>query len=397
MVGLAIVVTLAACSSTTAGSSSGTSASVTLTRSPIVIGNVGDYSGPYSASSDTGIRDGVLAWAQWTNAHGGIAGHPVHVIVKDDQGNPAESPAAVKELVQSDHVVALVGVADYLTDSTWANYVDTAKMPVIGGSAYSLSWTTKPMFFPVGTTLVDNIHAQSYLAHKTGAKKWGYFVCGEAPVCKQTPLLNSQLSTKLGMKIVYVGGVLTASSNYTAQCLAAKNSGATAIDVATILNTSTRLVQTCVQQGYHPHWIIADTLNDPSEPKNPAWQGAIGYTTVFPFFVNNSVTKDYQEAMAAYHNEPLNQANAMGWASGETLAKALSGATSARVTSAEILKGLYAFKGETLNGLVPPTTYNPGKPASPQPCFYTTAITNYEFTSSTGLTAYCPPAAWARL
>jgi branched-chain amino acid transport system substrate-binding protein len=387
--GVLIAAVLAACGSTGSTGTGSTTVSSTPKGSPIIIGNVGDYSGVYSSSSSIDTKDGFLAWAKWINAKGGINGHPVQVIVKDDQGNPAQAVAAVKELVQIDHVVAFAALADYTTDSTYAAYLDAKHIPVIGGQAYSLTWTTSPMFFPLGTTLVDNIHAQSYMAQSTGATKWGYFVCGEAPVCKQTPVLNQALSVQLGMKIVYVGGALAASSSYTGICVAAKDSGATAVDIAVIINEAFRIVDTCLQQGYHPHWIIADSLANQTEAKNAAFDGAVGYTTVFPFYLKGAGTADYLAALAAYGQAP-DQGNAMGWVSGLALVKALATATSAKVTSAQIVKGLYAFHGETLGGLIPPTTYNPGKPASPQPCFYKTAIVNGAFTSSTGLKAFCP-------
>ncbi len=47
------------------------------------------------------------AWASWTNAHGGINGHPVKMIVKDDAPEPVGGAAVAKELVEQDHVMAI--------------------------------------------------------------------------------------------------------------------------------------------------------------------------------------------------------------------------------------------------------------------------------------------------
>src|SRR5271167_5139434 len=88
---IAIAITASACSSSTSSTSStsgatpaSTSASSgpALTKSPIVIGNVGTYSG-YAGVTAEGTPEGLQAWVDWTNAHGGISGHPVQLDVKD--------------------------------------------------------------------------------------------------------------------------------------------------------------------------------------------------------------------------------------------------------------------------------------------------------------------------
>ncbi len=48
---------------------------------------------------------------KWTNSHGGINGHPVDVVAEyaDDKADPAVGLAAVKDLVENQHVIAIVG------------------------------------------------------------------------------------------------------------------------------------------------------------------------------------------------------------------------------------------------------------------------------------------------
>ena len=78
----------------------------------ILIGQVATETGAAAATGTvTTARDGLAAWAKWTNAHGGIAGHPVTVKTLDDKADPAQSQADLKQLVENDHVVAIVGQA----------------------------------------------------------------------------------------------------------------------------------------------------------------------------------------------------------------------------------------------------------------------------------------------
>src|SRR4051794_7380552 len=99
----AVLLGVTACSSsrTSPGKNSTTS-------SPIVIGNVGSYSGA-QASSEAGAEHITKAWAKRVSAPGGIRGRQVNLIDKDDQNVSAAGLPAVKELVQQDHAVAIVG------------------------------------------------------------------------------------------------------------------------------------------------------------------------------------------------------------------------------------------------------------------------------------------------
>ena len=53
------------------------------------------------------------------------------MIVLDDGGNGTTSLQQAKQLVESDHVIAIVGELS-LVDTVWANYVQQKGVPVIG-------------------------------------------------------------------------------------------------------------------------------------------------------------------------------------------------------------------------------------------------------------------------
>ena len=107
--------------STTSGSSSSGSSSVTsscgpkpgvaATGTPINIGTI-DTKQPGTDFSDG--PNMINAYFQCVNANGGINGHPLKLFVQYDQTQPAQVAAAAKQLIQSDHVVAIDGVFDLL-------------------------------------------------------------------------------------------------------------------------------------------------------------------------------------------------------------------------------------------------------------------------------------------
>ena len=76
-------------------------------RDPIRIGFVAGTSGRVA---DLGIsgRDAAQLAIEQCNRDGGIGGHPVQLIVKDDQQNPDRARQVVKELID-EGAVAMIG------------------------------------------------------------------------------------------------------------------------------------------------------------------------------------------------------------------------------------------------------------------------------------------------
>ncbi|HEX4011859.1 MAG TPA: ABC transporter substrate-binding protein [Solirubrobacteraceae bacterium] len=119
----------AASSSSSAGAGTGTSGSgasgaanvpisscgpkpgVAATGSPIKIGTI-DTKQP-----GTDFTDGpnmINAYFDCVNANGGVNGHPLKLYVELDQSQPSQVASDAKQLINSDHVVAIVGVFDLL-------------------------------------------------------------------------------------------------------------------------------------------------------------------------------------------------------------------------------------------------------------------------------------------
>ena len=129
------IATLAGCGSSspaksTSGSSSttvktsdcGTKPGVKATGTPITLGTiVTDQPG----TSFTDIPDMAQAYFTCVNDNGGINGHPIKYDIETEQTNPAQIAADAKQLVQSDHVLGLVGdtsIIECSVDSTyWAS------------------------------------------------------------------------------------------------------------------------------------------------------------------------------------------------------------------------------------------------------------------------------------
>jgi branched-chain amino acid transport system substrate-binding protein len=113
--------TAAASSSTTASTSNTTASTATsscgpkpgvaATGTPINVGTI-DTKQPGTDFSDG--PNMINAYFACVNANGGVNGHPLKLFVEYDQTQPAQVAAAAKQLIQTDHVVAIDGVFDLL-------------------------------------------------------------------------------------------------------------------------------------------------------------------------------------------------------------------------------------------------------------------------------------------
>jgi branched-chain amino acid transport system substrate-binding protein len=375
-------------STPTAGGSS-------VSGAPIVIGNIGSYTFPGLAITTPGAAP-IKAWASWVNAHGGVNGHPLQLIVKDDQGNQALAVSDVQEMVAQDHIVALVSAQDAPLYLGYLKYLDEMKIPVLGGNVYTDDWATNPMLFPQGFTNQNSSLAQVTLDKSLGLTKVGIIGCSGAVQCTlEAPTLRT-LATAAGLHFAYGANPSNTAPDYTANCLAAQSSGAQVLTLGiATADEGNKIAQDCARQGYHPAWIVGGAAIGPGY-LNASFNHTYNFSDTQPWYSTAAVMNDFHAAMNQYTKinfntveEPLLATDA--WASGLMFQKAvqLSGVTGAP-TSADIVAGLQKFQNETLGGFVGPDTFtNPANKIGK--CFFVTEINNVKFVQVNKGTYLCNP------
>jgi branched-chain amino acid transport system substrate-binding protein len=369
----------AACGSS---SKSSTATGTTLpapTGTPLKIGWVGTLTSSTTTAGPNLAKDGMDSWVQWTNSHGGINGHPVVVSYADDKQDPAVGLAVVKDLVENQHVIAIVGSSAGYTQQTWAPYVLSKRIPVVTGALTDATWFTNAMFYPVGGSVVTNIWGQMKSAAEAGNKTVAVVLCTESAACAQAQPIFTKNATDVGMKMVYNTLASSTQASYTAECLAAKNAGATA--VANFTNAVV-MARDCARQNYNPFWVSADQGFGASIIKQqPALGKAVGSSEQWNC-LDQSLTlqaaKDLDAALKQYHPEWApggkdydlsTSGDCTSWAGGTGFAKAITNAAvaaSATATNEDVIKGLSMFNKETLGGIAPPLTFGDGSKPNPQ-------------------------------
>jgi len=344
------------------------------------------------AFAEIAVNESILdAWADYTNAHGGIDGHAVKFTAEDDALNPGTSLAQVTRLVEQDHVIAIIDLSD--VDSAWATFVQQHKVPVIGWNLTSTLMYSNPDFFPEGQTIDTAPQSIAAAAQKEGVTKLGVMYCSGAAVCKQLASPVERDATALGITAKFTEALNDSAPSYTAPCLAAEQAGVTGIFVADAEHVVSALASACAAQGYNPKYLILGTAVGPSTTKI---NGIVAVESNVPAGVTQTsaavqtmtdLIKTYEPSVLT--NAAYGPAATSAWATGVLLAAAVqAGHVGDDPTSAEMLNGLCSLHADTLDGLAPPLTYKEGQPTSVA-CWFYLGVNNQAFDLPYGPQSYC--------
>jgi len=102
--------------------------------SPYVIGAIFSITGD---ASSLGVpeRNTAQMLEKQINAAGGIAGHPLKIVIEDDRGTEAEALNAARRLVERDKVLAIVGPSRTGTSLAIKDYLNKQKVPLVSCAA----------------------------------------------------------------------------------------------------------------------------------------------------------------------------------------------------------------------------------------------------------------------
>jgi branched-chain amino acid transport system substrate-binding protein len=393
---LAVVASVSACSSSGSSTSSSPSANAgstgaKATGSPITVGVICSCSGPFGADQ-TPAWDVLQAWQKSVNASGGLNGHPVDFTYMNNGSVPGTAVTDAQSLI-SDKVDAIFDLD--ILDAIWQKPVSAAKIPVIGGNFTSPMFYTDPDWYPSGQTNDSITYSVVATARKAGATNLGQLYCAEAAQCQQSVPLIKAAGKTLGVPDVYDASIAATAPNYTAQCVAAKQAGVTALFIGDSTSIVARVAQDCSKQGYNPIYVTEGTgftnqvLTTPGLSDH-AWSPF----PVLPFFSNAPAVTAMNTALDKYfpgirqNSTTWSEFAAQAWTAGLLLAQAVKNAgvtAGGTLSPAVITKGLDMVSNETLGGFSPGLNFTAGK-AHPVDCWYTGRVQGGKASQVGGLT-----------
>jgi branched-chain amino acid transport system substrate-binding protein len=387
--GLALV----GCSTSTSGNSSGGGSSspaaaagsgVAATGQPIVIGNVGTYSGPIG-SSNASVPTVLQKWVADTNANGGINGHPVHLVSADDQTSPSTALTEAETQVSNSHAVAFVANMQEATANALQQFVESRSIPVVGGDQNLPVWFQSPMYFSTssGNTTLNKSLVE--LVKQGGFKKLSIWYCTDSPTCKVFGVQDQGFATSDGINQTGLVPMSLAQPNFAAQCLSAKQAGVDIVLPTADPSTFTRLVKNCQAVGYNPTYALGTNAVEGTYTSLAGRPAAISAQQIFPFYLTSGspALAEYKTIVESLPADQLNVGTAQAWAAVQLFAAAakIGVPKGGTPTSADILNGLYALKGTTLNGLTIPLSFVKGQPSPQGNCYFKMTLSGGKFSA----------------
>ena len=217
----------------------------------IKIGLTGPFTGG-SAPLGVSIRDGVkLAIAQ-INKKGGIGGKKIELVERDDESKPERGVQLAQELINSERIVAAVGIANTPVALAASRFYQESKVPIIipvaTGSVVSKQFPAPSYIFRIGA--FDTI--QSTMMSEEVVKRRGITkVAILADSTNYGQLGKDDLVAaleKLGVKPVAIEKFNVRDPDMTPQLLKMRAAGAEAVygyalgpDLAQVANSMTKI------------------------------------------------------------------------------------------------------------------------------------------------------------
>jgi|GEM_PF-701754 len=350
-------------------------------KAPVKLGVLGARSGVIGAIT-VPFYDGAVAWAADVNRRGGLAGHPVQLVAYDDGGDPRRALAGAKRLVEEEKVVAFYAQHGFTTFDAIIPYLEDKAMPVVGGCPCNVAHPNTPVYFqPVfsaRTGLMWN-HLLPLQSFHPEIKDIGVLYCRESNVCSAVNEELQRIGPQHGYRIRYTTQVSIAQPDYTAEVLAARNAGAQALLLLIDNNSAIRIAASAHRQGYNPVFAIQGSAHAEKFLKE-------GGTDVEGFLVGAAALHWTSPLMADYvaamrndvpNSTGLSSESSISWISGKLLER-VAPAWPDTPTPADVTASLRALRGETLGGLIVPTTFRPGAVAGNE-CSVVTRIEHGQF------------------
>jgi branched-chain amino acid transport system substrate-binding protein len=328
----------------------------------IALGSFGTQTGPIGRIL-LPVPQGARAWAADVNARGGLAGHPVKLIMADDGGDPNKALSIVRRMVEEDKVLAFYAEFGPTTIQAALPYLEQKQIPVIGGCNCFQGAAESPMVFQVGTGSKYGLaweHLLPFKAYAPNEKKASLQYCREAPTCKTMADDIRKLAPQAGIQIVHEAQTTLTQPDYTAEVLAARNAGANLLILATESFSAIRTIRSAHRQDWHPQVATQHSAVD-------ARFIADGGADVEGVLLGAGIVSwdspkmaDYRAAMNRYApGGVLANISQYAYMAGK-LMEIMAQSWPPQPTTADVVKGLYALRGETLGGTIPPLAYKEG-------------------------------------
>ncbi len=236
------------------GSSPSVEAGASTSKSPIVLGLILAETGGDS-SSYVNVPDGAQARIDAQNAAGGIDGHPLKLVVEDDQSTTTGTLAASQTLIQDKGAFGILD--DSSATFASAAYMQKAGVPVTGSGEDGPEWDQAPNsnMFRVSPALLTPFGGKFYSYNDGEAALKDLGVTKLAQVVANVPSAIDSANgifaaaKPLGISKCLDDIVPLGDVNFTTFALQMKQDGCNGVEVLSILSTCIGVQSALKQAG----------------------------------------------------------------------------------------------------------------------------------------------------
>lgn len=272
----------------------------------IRIAQWGPQTGPAAPWGSVARGSGLLF--RIVNEEGGIHGRKIKYFIRDDQYNPAQTKAVVKELVEREGVFAFVGGVGAACGMAVKDYLAENKIIWVGPSTALQEYVfpVNPYLFAIYPLYEDEASILTkYAVDKLKAKKIAFLYqndsYGKAGLAGCKARMNA-MKKKLAEEVSVEPGEKDLSS----QILRLKNSGADVVFLWVNPTSAVIALKTAATIGFKPQWISSDTLMDfplMNKITGGLWEGVITGGFGLPTDVDHPLMNKYRDAAKKYAPE----------------------------------------------------------------------------------------------
>jgi branched-chain amino acid transport system substrate-binding protein len=367
--------------------------------SPLRIALIVNASGPLPSGEETAVPVSQ-AWERSVNAEGGVAGHPVEIVVEDTKGDPPTATSEVQGVTKDQSIVAGI-MFDAATEGIVAEEITKAGLPVIGGMGYAPeAWGTMPNWLPLTTSIPSIFNMGMVLGKSLGGTRSALTICAEIAGCAAAAPVVKNASEKEGMAFTGTYKISSSAPDYTAECLSIKEKETDYVMLgAATTSAALRLAKDCGTQGYEGQWGLFGGVIYPKvmRENDPGTKLALALNS-FPWFAEAPPVASYREMMEGEGVEEDTWGDLHGtaaYATLELMRKTLDeneATLPSDPTREDIIAAYGSVKNETLEGLLPqPITFHPNKPNAPVTCYWFGSYENGVFSEGDLEHPVCDP------
>jgi branched-chain amino acid transport system substrate-binding protein len=250
---------------------------VGVSESEIVLGTWGPQTGP-AAAWGTVIR-GMEVYFRLVNEEGGIHGRTVRFLARDDQYQPARTVSAVRELVERDGVLAIVGGIGTAPTMAVRDYLAEQGVPVLGllsGAHQFVVPPTPTLFTGLPLYLEEGDLLAAYAADSLGRQRLA--IVYQNDDYGRSGLEGARAALVARGRTAIAVSVELMDSDLSSQAIRLREAGADAVVLFTTPRHAAILLREAARIGYRPQWLGSSTLGDAAllhELSEGLWEGAI--------------------------------------------------------------------------------------------------------------------------